>query len=233
MKLNEIIELTQAKVVAGNTKENHDLQKAFSSDLMSDVLTIQQDNLLLITGLVNLQSIRTAEMSDIPCVIFVRNKRIDNKIINALALPGGQIIVFSGLLEAVKSENELAFVLAHEISHYANRDHLRGIGRSLIFMSIGTTLFHSSNFIRDRLGSWLQISELAFSRKQESAADAYALNLLNCQQGNAKGAISFLEITSKMDQQSFGGHYFSSHPDNKERISALTELAQERGIALK
>ena len=43
--------------------------------------------------------------------------------VNAVSLPGGHIIVFTGLLNRVTSENELAFVLAHEMGHYAHRDH--------------------------------------------------------------------------------------------------------------
>lgn len=81
MKLREIIELTQAKVVAGNTLENHDLQKAFSSDLMSDVLTLDEDNILLITGLTNVQLIRTAEMADIEVVLLARNKKATAEMI--------------------------------------------------------------------------------------------------------------------------------------------------------
>ena len=48
-----------------------------------------------------------------------------------MALPGGQIMVFSGLLKKVNLENELAMVLGHELGHYAHRDHLRGMGRGL------------------------------------------------------------------------------------------------------
>lgn len=74
MRLTEIIELTNAKVVTGNVDENPDLQKAFSSDLMSDVLTLDEDNILLITGLSNVQLVRTAEMADIEVVLLARNK---------------------------------------------------------------------------------------------------------------------------------------------------------------
>ncbi len=51
---------------------------------------------------------------------------------NAFAVPGGAIYVTRGLLDSVESENELAFVLGHEIGHFRNRDHLRGLGRGLI-----------------------------------------------------------------------------------------------------
>ncbi|MGM0409109.1 MAG: hypothetical protein ACQERU_14100, partial [Bacteroidota bacterium] len=52
---------------------------------MSDVLTLDTDNILLITGLANLQAIRTAEMSDISCIIFARNKKITQDMIDLAA----------------------------------------------------------------------------------------------------------------------------------------------------
>jgi Zn-dependent protease with chaperone function len=58
---------------------------------------------------------------------------IDEPRLNAFALPGGTILVTRGLIDAVDSENELAFVLAHEIGHFRNRDHLRQLGRGFAF----------------------------------------------------------------------------------------------------
>lgn len=55
--------------------------QGFSSDLMSDVLTLSTNDVMLITGLANLQAVRTAEMSDIPVVLFVRNKQIGPDIV--------------------------------------------------------------------------------------------------------------------------------------------------------
>jgi predicted transcriptional regulator len=74
MKLKEIASLINGDIVCGDDKINQEFCIAFASDLMSDVLTVKIDNLLLITGLANIQTIRTAEMSDISCVIFTRNK---------------------------------------------------------------------------------------------------------------------------------------------------------------
>ena len=81
MNLREICKVVGAEVVCGEALLDVDIEYAFSSDLMSDVLTVQCDRLLLITGLTNLQAIRTAEMSDIPCVLFVRNKPITEEMI--------------------------------------------------------------------------------------------------------------------------------------------------------
>lgn len=75
MEINRIIELVNAKTVVGNTAKIYPLKKAFSSDLMSDVLTLDEDNILLITGLSNVQLIRTAEMADINVVLLARGKK--------------------------------------------------------------------------------------------------------------------------------------------------------------
>ena len=59
---------------------------------------------------------------------------------NAFAFPGGRIIVLEGLLQKVHSENGLVFVLAHEMAHFKNRDHLRGLGRGLVMTALSALL---------------------------------------------------------------------------------------------
>jgi predicted transcriptional regulator len=81
MKVKEIVELIKGTVVSGSENLENTVDMAFASDLMSDVLTVKTDNLLLLTGLVNIQAIRTAEMSDISCVVFVRNKKVTEEMI--------------------------------------------------------------------------------------------------------------------------------------------------------
>jgi len=81
VKISDIARLTQARVVAGETESEKDFSKAFSSDLMSDVLTLDDENILLITGLSNLQLVRTAEMSDIHAVLLARGKKATPEMI--------------------------------------------------------------------------------------------------------------------------------------------------------
>ena len=57
---------------------------------------------------------------------------IPESTVNALAIPGDRIIIYQGLLEDVESENELMMILGHELGHFANRDHLRGLGNFLL-----------------------------------------------------------------------------------------------------
>lgn len=77
--------MLDAKVVSGEALLESEVEYAFASDLMSDVLTVEMDNVMLITGLANLQAIRTAEMSDIGKIIFVRKKRATDEMIRLAA----------------------------------------------------------------------------------------------------------------------------------------------------
>jgi len=75
MTLAKIIHLTNAKLVCGESHKDDVITYGFSSDLMSDVLTVLEDDIIMITGLSNVQAIRTAEMSDIRNILLVRNKK--------------------------------------------------------------------------------------------------------------------------------------------------------------
>jgi predicted Zn-dependent protease len=152
------------------------------------------------------------------------------RTINALAFPGGHIIVYTGLLSRVKSENELAFVLAHELGHYAHRDHLRGVGRALVFLAISASLFGPDSGVSNMLAHGLSITELSFSRRQETLADEFALRTLNCAYGHTAGATDFFENMPKEHDPGKFGHYFASHPENHRRISHLQDLIRSQGF---
>ena len=74
MKISEIRDLLDAKVMTGEDALEHDVISACCSDMMSDVLAYVKDQGVLITGLVNPQVIRTANMMDMVCVVFARSK---------------------------------------------------------------------------------------------------------------------------------------------------------------
>ena len=75
MKISTIKDLLEAEVICGEEFLEKDAFSACGSDMMSDVLAYVKDQAVLLTGLVNSQVIRTAEMMDMTCVIFVRSKR--------------------------------------------------------------------------------------------------------------------------------------------------------------
>lgn len=82
MKLREIKEILNANVLAGESELDREVLSACGSDLMSDVLAYVKDQALLLTGLVNGQVIRTAEMMDIHAVIFIRGKEPTEEILS-------------------------------------------------------------------------------------------------------------------------------------------------------
>ena len=83
MKLKEIMELLDASLLCGEDKLDMDVEGAFASDFMSDTLAYVSDQKLLLTGMINPQVIRTAEMVDMHVILFVRGKMPDA---NMLAL---------------------------------------------------------------------------------------------------------------------------------------------------
>ena len=81
MKISTIQELLEAEVVCGEEYLDHEVHSACGSDMMSDVLAYVKDQAVLLTGLVNPQVIRTAEMMDMMCVVFVRSKSPSEEMI--------------------------------------------------------------------------------------------------------------------------------------------------------
>ena len=152
--------------------------------------------------------------------------------VNAMAMPGGHIIVYTGLLDKVTSENELAFVLAHEMGHYAHRDHLRALGRGLVFMTVSASLFGPDSGVSKMLAHALNITELSFSRRQETQADEFALETVNCFYGHAGGATDFFKKIPKAQDPGTFGHYFASHPENRRRISHLEDIVRSKGFKM-
>ena len=75
MKISTITELLDAKIVCGEENSNKHVYSACGSDMMSDVLAYVKDQAVLLTGLVNAQVVRTAEMMDMVCIVFVRSKQ--------------------------------------------------------------------------------------------------------------------------------------------------------------
>ncbi len=160
---------------------------------------------------------------------------LDTDIVNAAIIPGGHVLINTGLLREVKSENELAFVLAHELGHFQNKDPLKSLGRSLVVISalaaagIGTS---SSSEGLSSVVSWTgEFTMLHYSRNQETEADEYGLARVVNHYGHGGHSLDFFDELKKSKAEGFPqvSKYFSSHPKNQERIDYLNELAIQQG----
>lgn len=95
MTVRDAREILGARVLAGEEFLDREVKSACGSDMMSDVLAFSKDHSILITGLCNPQVIRTAEMLDIVCIIFVRGKR-PNEAMLAMAREKGLVVMATG-----------------------------------------------------------------------------------------------------------------------------------------
>ena len=149
--------------------------------------------------------------------------------LNAVALPGGRIVVFAGLLSRIRSENELAMVLGHEAGHFAARDHLRVLGRTLVVLVVWA--FLSGN--QERAPSFLQglvgLTNDGFSRAQEEAADRVGARLVHEHYGHAGGIVDFFRTLEAERHQSAVGAWFSTHPAHRQRVGNLEALIAREG----
>ena len=92
MKLKEVRDILNAEVLCGEELLDTEVRSACGSDLMSDVLAYVKNQALLFTGLVSPQVVRTAEMMDMSCVVFVRGKQPDENIL-ALARDRDMVVM--------------------------------------------------------------------------------------------------------------------------------------------
>ncbi|GHU52914.1 hypothetical protein FACS1894132_03710 [Clostridia bacterium] len=81
MKVSEIKEILHAEFLCCEDMGDVDVHTACGSDMMSDVLAFVKDRCVLLTGLTNLQVIRTAEMMDVVCIVFIRGKKPSEEIL--------------------------------------------------------------------------------------------------------------------------------------------------------
>ena len=81
MKISRVAEILNAEILCGDEYLDTELSSAFGADLMSDVLAFVEENKLILTGMVNLHVIRTAEMLDVHCILFVRDKKVPEEIL--------------------------------------------------------------------------------------------------------------------------------------------------------
>ena len=103
MKIKDIITILNAQLLTPQADLEQEVHTACGSDMMSDVLAYVKDQSALITGLTNPQVVRTAEMMDMICIIFVRGKHADDTIVNLAAQRNIAILQtpYSMLLPAV------------------------------------------------------------------------------------------------------------------------------------
>jgi len=134
--------------------------------------------------------------------------------LNAIALPGGTIIIFSALIEKLNSPNELVMILAHEVGHIKKEHHKKLLSTNLII----------SNMIGDYSKVIAYFLSLRYSRSDEIEADLFAYDFATKNAISPQSSIDVLNILK--EQKIFGEKilsYLSTHPAIDERIAIVKE----------
>lgn len=150
---------------------------------------------------------------------------IDDPSINAFALPGGKVIIQTGLIENAKSWEEVMGVLSHELSHVTRRHHLRGIINNLGIYAIVSALVGDMSAIAATITNMGgELSSLSNSRYFENEADETGFDYLVRANIDPQGMISFFQTLEKKHGSKSDDllAFMSTHPATKERIAHLS-----------
>jgi predicted Zn-dependent protease len=159
-------------------------------------------------------------------------KLVDNPEINAWCMPGGKVVVYTGLLPVTKNETGLAIVLGHEITH-AIAQHgsermsqglLQQLGGSVLSFALANKPQETQNLFMTAYGVGSTVGAiLPFSRKEETEADEYGLYFAAMAGYNPQEAIPFWERMAAA-----GGskppEFLSSHPSDASRIAKMKQF---------
>jgi predicted Zn-dependent protease len=150
---------------------------------------------------------------------------VKSDIVNAFALPGGYVVVFTGLMKKAESGEEVAGVLSHELNHVLQRHGLERIVKNLGVMTVAAIVFGNQQGLigmMKQLG--VELFTLKFGREQETEADLTGLQLLQRARIDPSGMIKFFERLSEKDEGRM--EWLSTHPMSTARAERLkSELA--------
>lgn len=155
------------------------------------------------------------------------------QVINAVAIMGGQVIVFDGLINLAQSENALSFVLAHEIAHLKHRDGLRSMTRQTLVTSAILIVFGTSGNVSNVAAVSSQITGFKYSRDIETAADEAAIETLAKYYGHVNGMDQIFGDVMKLAQANqMPPEILSTHPDFAARIKHMEDYAKANGWSM-
>ncbi|MBI1342685.1 MAG: M48 family metalloprotease [Terrimonas sp.] len=161
---------------------------------------------------------------------------VDDPAVNAWCMPGGKIVVYTGLLPITQNEAALAVVMGHEVSHallqHGNQRMSQQVGASVVQMGLQVALSNKPKETQSAflaaygLGAQVGVI-LPFSRKNELEADHWGLNFAAMAGYNPREAIPLWERMEKAGDGQKPPEFLSTHPSEGKRIDQLNKLMDE------
>ncbi len=145
---------------------------------------------------------------------------VRDKTVNALAAPGGYIVVYTGLLEKTKTPEEFAAVLGHEMTHVAGHHSTVGIMRAMTFwIMLSYLISDPTGILVEAAGA---LSQLSYQRGQEEEADRGAMRLFEQARVDPRGLEeSFTMLGKEAPDVPASARYFSTHPRTEDRLAEI------------
>lgn len=153
---------------------------------------------------------------------------VKSSLVNAFALPGGIIVLYTGLIEAMDGPGEVAGVLAHEIQHVLLRHGTQSLVRELsLAILVGALLGDANGAMQTGIELAKQVGGLRYSRDTEREADRRGMHLLQTAKIDPQNMVrSFERLGKAVGEQGPVLSLISTHPDTAERIATLQKMAQ-------
>jgi predicted Zn-dependent protease len=153
----------------------------------------------------------------------------DNETVNAFALPGGQIFITEALFRRLKSEDQLAGVLGHEMGHVVARHSNEQMANSRLWSGLAQGLgvllsdghSNSGAQIANMVAQW---RVMKFSRDDESEADALGVRFMMQAGYNPEALIGVMEILAQVSGGANSSDFMSSHPNPANRMEHIREV---------
>lgn len=168
---------------------------------------------------------------DVPTAYNIKITVVNDNVVNAFALPGGRIVVYSALLNEITSYPELAALLSHEFTHINNKHSTKRI-----FRQLGSKVFLSLLF--GRFGTVTSIvvnhadnlKSLTYSRSLEKEADMDGLAILTKRGINPRGFVDLFHHLKEAAPTNTLPEFLGSHPDVDRRISYIQEASKGSSV---
>jgi predicted Zn-dependent protease len=161
----------------------------------------------------------------------------DTETVNAFALPGGQIFITEALFRRLKSEDQLAGVLGHEMGHVVGRHSNEQMAHSSLLSGIAQGVGVMTSDGHNNTGAQIaqmvaQWRVMTFSREDESESDALGVRFMMQAGYNPEALIGVMEILAQVSGGANGSEFMSSHPNPANRMEHIREaIAKERAAA--
>lgn len=207
-------------------------------------LSISQQ-IWLENAIANTSSVKTIEITDLEKERLLRAKNlilendfnfpktskldigiINHEEMNALCYPNGNIYITDTLYKHLDTDEKLVFVIAHEMAHYKNRDHLMNLRKNLAsnFVILSFAIFGSDiSRASDLVSASLDLADIKYSKRKEALADKYAAKILKNIYGNVNAGIEVINILNK-GNYGLDLEFLSTHPSLEKRILYLRKI---------